>query len=687
MPGKGKTAAGFDVSEFQPRDVGIRFNHSLLQLKWWLQAIRSFVQERPTSMKDCHAPLIHLRFRRAPRPVVVMTSIQKAGINAWARSCFAILFVTFVIQSAIPVSTALASTPEFHTVTFVENDSPSDPVYSTQTASAQSSLTEFANLSPTFTDSGFSFVDWNSSPDGSGVSYANGSTYSFAAAEILYATWTPIYHTVTFVENDNSSDLVSSSQTENVQTALTSFVNLSPSFSDSGSTFVDWNSESDGAGVSYADGSSYAFTEPIVLYAIWTPIPTATLSFESVGGTGTVGPILSHSGESTTLPSGSGISNPGYTFVGWNTAADGSGTEYQAGDTYVFTGNQTLYAQWSPDTYTVTYTYDGGVATPNSANYVVGTAALVLPTPTFAGSTFDGWFTAETGGNLIGVGGATLVPTESIQVFAQWTSIAIDTLTFDANGGTGSIASYSGENGASATLPTIDGITNVGFAFSGWNTQADGSGTQYAEGVALTLVGDQTFYAQWTAGPSDTVTFDANGGSGSIAPINGSPGSTITLPDQTGLIHAGFELIRWNTSATGAGTSYPVGQGFKLAGSIVLYAQWSGHKLATLFGAIGMFKTGSPSLSAALKSQINRVALTIKSRKYVTVELFGYTAATGLRSLNVSLSRARARNVAVYLRNRLADLKVRGVKISSTGEGAIAGQSSNSYSRVEVFGV
>jgi len=616
-----------------------------------------------------------------------MISIQRSGLKVFARNFVAILFVTFVIQGVIPVSGAMASAPQFHTVTLVENDSPTDPVYSTQTESAQTTLTLFSNLSPTFSDSGFTFVDWNSSPDGSGTSYLNGSTYSFSTAEVLYATWARIYHTVTFVENDSTSDTVSSSQTENSQTPLTSFVNLSPSFSDSGFTFVNWNSESSGGGTSYSDGSSYAFTGPIVLYAIWTPIPTATLDFESTGGTGTVGSIVSHAGESTTLPSGSGISNPGYTFVGWNTEANGSGTEYQAGATYVVTGNQTLYAQWTPDTYMVTYSYDGGVATVGSANYVVGTSALELPTPTFAGSTFDGWFSAATGGTLIGLGGATYVPNESTQLFAQWTSIVIDTLTFDANGGTGSIAAYSGENGGSTTLPTIDGITYLGFAFSGWNTQADGTGTQYAEGVALTLVGNQTFYAQWTAGPSDTVTFDANGGSGSIDPINGTPGSTITLPDQNGLIHAGFELIRWNTSASGGGTSYPVGQGFKLSGSIVLYAQWSGHKLATLFGAIGTFKTGSPSLSAALKSQIHRVAITIKSRKYVTVDLFGYTATTGLRSLDVSLSRARARNVAVYLRKCLTLLKVRGVKISSTGEGAITGQTSKSYSRVEVFGV
>jgi uncharacterized repeat protein (TIGR02543 family) len=616
-----------------------------------------------------------------------MTSIPKSEFNVKVRKLVAALFVAFIIQGAIPVSGAVASTPPFHSVTFVENDSATDPVYSSQTANVQTALTSFANLSPSFVNSGFTFVNWNTSPDGSGTSFANGYIFSFATAEVLYATWVRNFHSVTFAENDSASDVAYASQTENAPTALTMFTSLSPALSNPGFTFVGWNSESNGEGVSYGDASVYSFSAPEVLYAVWSPIPIATLNFETNSGLGSVGPISNQAGESTTLPTGSGISNPGYTFVGWNTAADGSGTEYEAGGTYVLTGNQTLYAQWSPDTFAVGYSYDGGVATIASSNYVVGTSALILPTPTFTGMTFNGWFSAETGGTLIGFGGDSYVPSGPIQIFAQWTSKAIEILTFDVNGGTGSIVPFSGVDGSSTTLPTIGGVTMSGFAFSGWNTQADGSGTQYAEGESLTLVSSQTLYAQWTAGPSDTVTFDANGGSGTINPINGTPGSTITLPDQNGLIHAGFSLTNWNTIATGTGISYPVGQGFKLAGSIILYAQWSGHKLSTLFGAIGTFKAGLSSLSPALKSQINRLALTIKSRKYLKVDLFGYTGTTGLRSLNVSLSRARARNAAAYLRSRLNVLRVRGVTISSAGEGAIVGQSGNAYSRVEVFGV
>ncbi len=616
-----------------------------------------------------------------------MTSMKHSIHSAIARTLAIIVFATLVSQAGVSLPSASASTPLFHSVTFVENDNTNDPVYTTQTANTPTALTAFANLNPAFANSGYSFLDWNTSPDGTGTSFANGSTFSFGTAEVLYAVWTPLFHTVNFVENDNSSDPIFATQTENASTALTLFADLSPALTNPGFTFVDWNTEANGSGVAYGDGSTYAFGAPIDLFAIWSAVPTTTLTFVSTSGTGSIQSLSDESGSTTILPSGSGISNPGYSFVGWNTSANGSGTEYGAGASYVFTIDQTLYAQWSPDTYVVTFAYDGGVVMINSSSYVVGATALTLPTPTFVGSTFNGWFDAANGGNLIGLGGASYTPTGSIDVFAQWTAIATDVLTFDVNGGSGAINSVSGEENSTATLPPIDGVTYLGYAFSGWNTHADGSGTQYAEGSTLTLVSSETLYAQWTAGPSVTVSFDANGGSGTIDSIDGTPGSTITLPDQTGLIHAGFKLTHWNTSATGSGTSYPVGQGFKLSGSVTLYAQWSGHKIATLFGAIGTFKAGSSILSAALKSQINRVANTIRSRKYLKVDLFGYTAATGLKSLDVSLSRARARNVASYLRSRLQHLKVRGVTILSTGEGAITGQSSNAYSRVEVFGV
>jgi outer membrane protein OmpA-like peptidoglycan-associated protein len=246
-------------------------------------------------------------------------------------------------------------------------------------------------------------------------------------------------------------------------------------------------------------------------------------------------------------------------------------------------------------------------------------------------------------------------------------------------------------SGSTATPLTLEvdllpAFSNMPSTFSGWNTSRDGSGVAYADGYVFSFKSDLNLFAQWTTKTVDTISFSANGGNGSISSISVSPGSTLTLPSQSGLIRAGFAITSWNTEANGSGAKYIVGQQMTVSESTLLYAQWSGHKPSILFGAIGTFKSNSSSLSTALKSHILRLARTIKLKQFRTITLYGYSAATGLKSLNVALSRTRAHNVGVFLRHELANLRIRGVSISSAGEGAIAGQVSNEYSRVEVFG-
>ena len=73
--------------------------------------------------------------------------------------------------------------------------------------------------------------------------------------------------------------------------------------------------------------------------------------------------------------------------------------------------------------YTVSYNYNGASSGPsiNSVDFMIGSSAVVLPTPTRANYHFDGWFDALTGGSLVGLGGASLVPTSNKSLFARWT--------------------------------------------------------------------------------------------------------------------------------------------------------------------------------------------------------------------------------------------------------------------------
>jgi uncharacterized repeat protein (TIGR02543 family) len=512
-------------------------------------------------------------------------------------------------------------------------------------------------------------------------------------------------HAVTFFENVNASDPVSAFESANAPQPLTLVQNLDPSFSNPGYTFVGWNTSINDSGTAYSDGSTYSFTSDIGLYAQWLPIPEVhnVTFFENANATDSVTAM-----QAATTPQGllliqnldPSFSNPGYTFVGWNTSANGSGSSYMDGSTYSFNADIGLYAQWVAISVVRTLTlYENDSASDSIDSTMTGiTNSSITPfssiQPTFsnAGHSFVGWNTSANGSGTSYADGAQYSFGSNAALYAQWVVIAAPyTVTFYENDS----ASDSVSSSMSATEATPftqfadmqPTFVNGSHMFSGWNTSRDGTGTSYSDGFHFPFQTNLILYAQWTLTVVDTYSFSANGGSGTISSISGSPGSNLVIPGQTGLIRAGFALADWNTSANGSGTKYLVGENVTITGSTLLFAQWSGHKPATLFGAIGTFKTDSSALSANLKSQINRVALTIKSRKYLKIDLFGYSATTGLKSLNISLSRSRAVNVGTYLRNRLRVLKVRGVSISSSGQGSIAGQSSKAYSRVEVFGV
>ena len=111
-------------------------------------------------------------------------------------------------------------------------------------------------------------------------------------------------------------------------------------------TFGGWNTNPSGTGTNYYAGSSYTVTSDVIFYAMWY-IENYSVSFNINEGTGGV-PTTQNvsSGTVITLPGGSLFSKTGYNFTGWNTKADGTGTNYDAGSSYTVTGNITLFANW-----------------------------------------------------------------------------------------------------------------------------------------------------------------------------------------------------------------------------------------------------------------------------------------------------------------------------------------------------
>ncbi|MBQ7646717.1 MAG: InlB B-repeat-containing protein [Clostridia bacterium] len=207
-------------------------------------------------------------------------------------------------------------------------------------------------------------------------------------------------------------------------------------------------------------------------------INTYTVSYNASGGTGAPAnqtkTYNSNLTLSSTVPSKSFIitydANGGKvspskkyvscTFNNWKSSSDGA--VYAPGGVYSANAATTMTAQWAAPS-------SGTLSTPKKTGYV-----------------FEGWFTASTGGTKIT---ASSVITANTTVYAQW-SVAPDyAVSYSANGGTG--APQSGDASyVSFTVPSRDG-----YAFVGWNTEPDGTGTYFGSGDPVTTALD--LYAIW----------------------------------------------------------------------------------------------------------------------------------------------------------------------------------------------
>ena len=164
-------------------------------------------------------------------------------------------------------------------------------------------------------------------------------------------------------------------------------------------------------------------------------------------------------------------------------------------------------------------------------------------------------------------------------------------LTYDANGGAGTIDSATGAAGESVTVAE-NAFTRDNYTFTGWNTQADGSGTAYSAGDSFTLTEDTVLYAQWSknAPAQVNVSYDANGGVGTMESVTGDVGSEIVI-QQSGFTRSEYTFTGWNTQADGKGTAYKAGDSFTLTDKdTVLYAQWSKNSGSAGTGTNGTAK-------------------------------------------------------------------------------------------------
>lgn len=153
----------------------------------------------------------------------------------------------------------------------------------------------------------------------------------------------------------------------------------------------------------------------------------------------------------------------------------------------------------------------------------------------------------------------------------RWRIVYYDyTVYFDANGGSVSPTQKDVTNGERyGDLPTPVWENHI---FLGWFTERDG-GAQITPDSTVNLSENQTLYAHWTyVPPTYTVTFDANGGSGSMSPRKVAEDGNFTFPRCEFTPPPDTEFDGWLMN----GTAYQVGDTVKLNADAVAVAQWYG---------------------------------------------------------------------------------------------------------------
>ena len=265
---------------------------------------------------------------------------------------------------------------------------------------------------------------------------------------------------VTFNSGIPGSSVASILQTSNVGPVnLTRFNNPSPMFTYPGYTFLGWIALS--TSVLYSDGAPYSFVTNIVLTAQWLLTPTTTLGLSGGNGTSQIFYMTGPQGSSITLPSGSGLSNPGYTFTGWNTAVNTSSGQLLAGSSYLLSTSTSLYAQWLINTMILINFYGPGTGAISNTN---------------------------SGGGL-----PTIPVTETPLLSNQFA------LVLNPNGGSGSIPRVVGIIGNAIAVPASVGMSKAGFVFVSWNTAIDGSGVKFIPTESVIASAVIVLYAQWSA--------------------------------------------------------------------------------------------------------------------------------------------------------------------------------------------
>lgn len=324
------------------------------------------------------------------------------------------------------------------------------------------------------------------------------------------------------------------------------------------------------------------------LYAVWTP-GNYTITYDKNTGTGTMDAQQVTYDAQTALSLNS-FTKAGYTFTGWNTKEDGSGTAYadQASVKNLTTAdnNLTLYAQWQANDNTIQFDANGGLTTQPSLTKKTDEQVdlTTVPDATRDGYHFDGWYTEKTGDTKMPAN--LIVPDGGVTYYAHWTANHY-TIAYNANNGNGTMNNQTFTYDVAQQL-SKNSFTRDGYQFIEWNTKADGTGTPFADQASVSNLtanaGDTIpLYAQWAAATDNPIKFDANGGTTAQPTLLKTTDEVLDLSTVLGATRTGYTFEGWYTEAIG-GTIMPASLRVP-AGGVTYYAHWSANHYTVSFNA------------------------------------------------------------------------------------------------------
>jgi len=272
--------------------------------------------------------------------------------------------------------------------------------------------------------------------------------------------------------------------------------------------------------------------------------------------------------EDLILPFGYGMAKDGFRLVGWALNSGGP-MMYEPGAIIKMPSlDITLYAVWVQyGSYIVSYNSNGGEG---SVNDLIGLGSVTLSSGTGLskpGHELKGWSTIPDGSKEFELGAAHDLNVDTI-LYAVWNFTTNYTLIYDAQGGTGSISSINSLG--KITLSNGHELTKTNNVLVGWSDVPSGLKKFDLSGV-FSLTENTTLYAIWVQSNTNTLTYNANGGTG---PIEVSKGTNVQLSDGANIYKEGCTLMGWS-STPGGSKEFDLGADFELTSDMTLYAIWS----------------------------------------------------------------------------------------------------------------